>query len=88
MSVQVQVNGQWVTVADVLPVGAIIEIGNVVQIYTGNPSVQLWLPCNGAPVSRTTYAALFAAIGTTFGSGDGSTTFNVPSMSSLSFVMS
>lgn len=83
MSVQVQVNGQWVTVADVLPVGAIIEIGNVVQIYTGNPSVQLWLPCNGAPVSRTTYAALFAAIGTTFGSGDGSTTFNVPANEQL-----
>lgn len=39
-----------------------------------------WLPCDGAAVSRTTYAALFAAIGTTFGSGDGSSTFNVPDM--------
>lgn len=37
-----------------------------------------WLICNGTAVSRTVYAALFAAIGTTFGSGDGSTTFNVP----------
>lgn len=37
-----------------------------------------WLLCNGAAVSRTTYAELFAAIGTTYGSGDGSTTFNVP----------
>lgn len=37
-----------------------------------------WLLCNGTAVSRTVYAALFAAIGTTFGSGDGSTTFNVP----------
>lgn len=37
-----------------------------------------WLKCNGAAVSRTTYAALFAAIGITFGSGDGTTTFNVP----------
>lgn len=36
------------------------------------------LPCNGAAVSRTTYASLFAIIGTTFGVGDGSTTFNVP----------
>lgn len=34
--------------------------------------------CYGQAVSRTTYAALFAAIGTTFGSGDGSTTFNLP----------
>lgn len=37
-----------------------------------------WLIRDGAAVSRTTYAALFAAIGTTYGSGDGSTTFNVP----------
>lgn len=37
-----------------------------------------WLLCNGAAVSRTTFATLFAIIGTTFGAGDGSTTFNVP----------
>jgi len=37
-----------------------------------------WLLCTGTAVSRTTYAALFAVIGTTFGVGDGSTTFNVP----------
>lgn len=37
-----------------------------------------YLKANGAAVSRTTYAALFAAIGTTFGAGDGATTFNVP----------
>ena len=37
-----------------------------------------YLLCNGQAVSRTTYAALFAAIGTNFGVGDGSTTFNVP----------
>jgi microcystin-dependent protein len=37
-----------------------------------------YLLCNGAAVSRTTYATLFGVIGTTFGSGDGSTTFNLP----------
>lgn len=37
-----------------------------------------WLLCGGQAVSRTTYAALFAAIGTLYGSGDGTTTFNVP----------
>jgi microcystin-dependent protein len=37
-----------------------------------------WLQANGVAVSRATYAALFAAIGVTFGSGDGSTTFNLP----------
>jgi len=39
-----------------------------------------FLDCNGAAVSRSTYAALFAIIGTTYGSGDGSTTFNVPNL--------
>lgn len=39
-----------------------------------------WLKANGAAVSRTTYSALFAAIGTAFGIGDGSTTFNLPDM--------
>jgi phage-related tail fiber protein len=39
-----------------------------------------WLKANGALVSRTTYAALFAAIGTTFGVGDGATTFALPDL--------
>ena len=38
-----------------------------------------WLEMNGQAVSRTTYAELFALIGTTYGDGDGSTTFNLPS---------
>lgn len=37
-----------------------------------------WLKCNGAAVSRTLYAALFNEIGTTYGAGDGATTFNIP----------
>lgn len=37
-----------------------------------------WMKCDGRAVSRTTYALLFDVIGTTFGSGDGSTTFNIP----------
>lgn len=39
-----------------------------------------WLKCNGAAISRTTYSDLFAAISTTFGSGDGSTTFDLPDL--------
>ena len=39
-----------------------------------------WLLCNGAAVSRTTYAGLFAKIGTRYGAGDGSSTFNLPDM--------
>ena len=37
-----------------------------------------WLKCDGAAVSRTTYKALFGVVGTSFGAGDASTTFNVP----------
>lgn len=40
-----------------------------------------YLLCDGSAVSRTTYAALFAAIGTTWGTGNGSTTFNLPDLS-------
>lgn len=39
-----------------------------------------WLLCNGSAVSRTAYSRLFSAIGTTWGGGDGSTTFNLPDM--------
>jgi phage-related tail fiber protein len=39
-----------------------------------------YIKANGAAISRTTYAALFAAIGTAYGSGNGSTTFNVPDL--------
>ncbi len=39
-----------------------------------------WIACTGVAVSRQTYAALFAVIGTTYGAGDGSTTFNVPDL--------
>ena len=40
----------------------------------------LWLACTGQAVSRSTYSALFAAVGTAYGSGDGTTTFNVPDL--------
>ena len=39
-----------------------------------------FLECNGSAVSRTTYSALFAIVGTTYGAGDGSSTFNVPDL--------
>jgi microcystin-dependent protein len=47
-------------------------------MYAGSTIPTGWLACDGAPVSRTTYAGLFTAIGVTFGAGDGSTTFNLP----------
>lgn len=42
-----------------------------------------WLLCNGAAVSRTTYSALFAVVSTTYGVGDGSTTFNLPNFQGI-----
>jgi microcystin-dependent protein len=52
----------------------------VVSAYGGTSAPTGWLLCYGQAVSRTTYAALFAVLGTTYGSGDGSTTFNVPDL--------
>lgn len=51
-----------------------------VSHFAMNTAPTGWLKANGAAVSRTTYAALFSAIGTTFGAGDGSTTFNLPDL--------
>lgn len=48
--------------------------------YGGATAPSGWLLCDGTAVSRETYADLFAAIGTTFGTGDGSTTFNIPNL--------
>lgn len=56
-----------------------IPVGMVAMFHTPQPP-EGWLLCNGAAVSRTTYADLFSVIGTTHGSGDGSTTFNLPSL--------
>ena len=56
------------------------SITGVVQLFAGSSAPNGWLICNGQAVSRTTYAALYAVIGTTYGAGDGSTTFNVPNL--------
>ena len=55
------------------PIGSIIP-------YGGATAPSGWLLCQGQEVSRTEYAELFAVIGTAFGTGDGSTTFNVPDL--------
>jgi microcystin-dependent protein len=51
-----------------------------IDAYAGATPPPGWLLCSGAAVSRGTYAALFDVIGTTFGVGDGSTTFNLPDL--------
>lgn len=52
----------------------------VIQPFGGTTAPTGWLLCYGQAVSRTTYATLFAVVGTAFGAGDGSTTFNLPDL--------
>lgn len=62
-----------------LPVGTILP-------FAGGTIPSGFLATNGAAVSRTTYSALYSAIGTTYGSGDGSTTFNLPQIEDNRFL--
>lgn len=62
--------------------GNVVGIVGEVRAFAG-PEIQVpatWYPCFGQAVSRTTYAGLFAIIGTLWGPGDGSTTFNLPDL--------
>ena len=52
----------------------------LISMYSGTTAPTGWLICDGSAISRTTYATLFGVIGTTYGSGDGSTTFNLPNL--------
>ncbi|WP_430433983.1 phage tail protein [Methyloversatilis sp.] len=62
-----------------MPVNVPVQVApGFVDYFAASVPPAGWLECDGAAVSRTTYAALFLAIGTTFGAGDGSTTFNIP----------
>ena len=66
---------QWVEIGGpgTLPVGSVVDYGGA-----GDPPGGAWVLADGRALSRTTYAELWAALGTTYGAGDGSTTFNVP----------
>lgn len=58
--------------------GSGVPVGTIIP-FAGNSVPQGYLLCDGSAISRTTYASLFAVIGTIYGAGDGSTTFNLPS---------
>jgi len=58
---------------DEVPVGTIV-------LFAGSVVPEGWLLCDGSAVSRTKYARLFQVIGTAYGAGDGSTTFNLPNL--------
>lgn len=56
------------------------DLIGTVQPYAGTTAPSGWLLCDGSAISRTTYANLFGVISTTYGSGDGSTTYNLPDL--------
>lgn len=59
--------------ASPIPIGSLMD-------YAGTAAPSGWLLCFGQTISRTTYSALFAIVNTTYGVGDGSTTFNLPDL--------
>lgn len=72
-------NGQLDIVAGFQQLSVYAPVGSIIA-YGGNTPPIGWLQCNGALVSRTRYADLFSIIGTTYGEGDGSTTFALPDL--------
>lgn len=71
--------GTSLTMSDPTSAFTLIPAGTLFD-FAGTSVPTGWLVCDGSAVSRTTYATLFAAIGTTWGAGDGTTTFNVPNL--------
>ncbi|HZS80053.1 MAG TPA: phage tail protein, partial [Herbaspirillum sp.] len=62
-----------------MPIGSVLD-------FAGAQAPQGWLICDGRSISRTTYSDLFAVLGTVWGAGDGSTTFNLPNPNGRSSV--
>lgn len=60
-------------------ISALMPSGSLMP-YAGSSAPTGYLLCDGAAISRTTYSALFALVGTTYGSGDSSSTFNIPDL--------
>jgi microcystin-dependent protein len=78
---EVEVEGVPLSVRQRLAAGAAAvdgEPAGVIMLFAGSVPPAGWLSCDGRAMSRTSYARLFAAIGTAYGAGDGSTTFNLP----------
>ena len=73
-------SGSGEDIKDTVPTGGVIMAGFSTEPTKSDDSTKRYLLCNGQAVSRSTYSALFTAISTTYGTGDGSSTFNVPDM--------
>jgi microcystin-dependent protein len=68
------------SIGNVLLQTTVIQPAGIIQMYGGLTVPTSWLLCDGSAVSRTTYSRLYTAIGTNYGLGDGSTTFNLPNL--------
>lgn len=66
-------SGLWTSSSAIVPVGVILP-------FAGQSAPTGWLYCNGSEISRTTYSLLFATIGTAYGVGNGTSTFNLPDL--------
>lgn len=81
-------NNHWLTLADINDPGSdqtleLPQVGaftGMIGAFANNSVPSGWLACDGSAVSRSTYASLFGVIGTTWGTGDGSSTFNLPDL--------
>lgn len=71
-------SSKFVATVQAIPVG-------IVRMYVSGTAPTNYLICNGQPVSRDTYSVLHGVIGTKYGAGDGSTTFNVPNLINYAF---
>jgi microcystin-dependent protein len=83
LKIRNEANTAWIEVGELNQTANTFNGGTpagAVMTFAMSTAPSGWLKCNGAAVSRTTYAKLFAAIGTTYGNGDGSTTFNLPEL--------
>ena len=73
-----RISANYLDVPNITPIGSIIAWPGGINTWP----TQNWRLCNGAALNRTTYADLFGIISTTYGNGDGSTTFNLPNLQS------
>ena len=71
---------------DSVPGGFDLIPPGVMMPYAGSTAPDGWMLCDGSAISRTTYANLFAVLSTTFGSGNGTSTFNIPNTSGRTIV--
>lgn len=79
LQAKVGVNGSAITTSLDYKV-TVLSPSGLVSMFAGSTAPTGWLICDGTAISRSTYAELFAAIGVTYGAGNGSTTFNLPNL--------